>query len=203
MKRLAIFGASGHGKVVADCAESAGWKEIVFYDDAWPKRDVNGIWNIVGNMETLLRDFSQYDGIIIAIGNNSVRLAKQNELSSNGALIVSVIHPSAVISKSVSIGLGSVVMANAVINVDSKIGDCCIINTAATVDHDCTLGDGVHVSPGANLAGGVVVGNCSWVGIGSNIRQLVNIGEETIIGAGATVVNDIESHCTVVGIPAK
>ena len=39
MKTLAILGASGHGKVVADAALSTGlWQEVVFYDDAWPAK---------------------------------------------------------------------------------------------------------------------------------------------------------------------
>src|SRR5690606_24126355 len=36
MIRLAILGASGHGKVVADCAELCGWSVVEFFDDAWP-----------------------------------------------------------------------------------------------------------------------------------------------------------------------
>ena len=37
MNCLAILGASGHGKVVAEIAELQGWKKIVFFDDAFPK----------------------------------------------------------------------------------------------------------------------------------------------------------------------
>ena len=33
MKKLAIIGASGHGKVVADIALKNGYTEIVFLDD--------------------------------------------------------------------------------------------------------------------------------------------------------------------------
>jgi hypothetical protein len=40
--RLAILGASGHGKVVADAAGLAGWDEVVFFDDAWPGLTQNG-----------------------------------------------------------------------------------------------------------------------------------------------------------------
>ena len=54
MKCLAILGASGHGKVVADAAECSGWDRIVFYDDAWPKCEVNGVWNVIGDTEALL-----------------------------------------------------------------------------------------------------------------------------------------------------
>ena len=203
MERLAILGASGHGKVVADCAQRVGWKEIVFFDDAWPACHDNSSWRVAGDTDVLLRELSQYDGVIVAIGNNKVRLAKHAEFVSHGASIVSVIHPSAVVSKYVNIGSGSVVMPCAFINVDSKLGDCCIINTGATVDHDCILGDGVHVSPGANLAGGVSVGNGAWIGIGANIRQMIHLGKYSVVGAGAVVVHDIVEECTVAGVPAK
>ncbi|WP_446011690.1 PglD-related sugar-binding protein [Candidatus Electrothrix sp.] len=34
--RLLILGASGHGKVVGDCAcEIDAWSELVFFDDRW------------------------------------------------------------------------------------------------------------------------------------------------------------------------
>ncbi|MDH5424071.1 MAG: acetyltransferase [Gammaproteobacteria bacterium] len=203
MKRLAVLGASGHGKVVADCATVSGWEKIVFYDDAWPEYKVNGVWAVVGNTDTLLNELSQYDGVIVAIGDNATRLKKMTELASKDAKLVNIIHPSAVMSRYVTLGIGSVVMPKAVINVDAVLGNSCIINTGATIDHDCSLGDGVHVSPGANIAGGVVIGNCAWLGIGSSVRQLVNIGEHTVVGAGAVVVNDIEAHTVVTGVPAK
>lgn len=203
MERLAILGASGHGKVVADCAECVGWKEIVFFDDAWPKSETNGAWRIAGDTSTLLGELSKYDGVIVAIGNNKVRLDKYAELVSRGASIASVIHPSAVVSKYVIIGSGSVVMPCAAINVDSRLGDCCIINTGAAVDHDCILGDGVHVSPGAHLAGGVSVDSGAWIGIGANIRQMIHIGKHSVVGAGAVVIHDIVEECTVTGVPAK
>ena len=202
MKHLAILGASGHGKVVADCAECAGWSDVVFFDDAWPKLKENGVWHVVGDTGNLLRNLHRYDGVIVAIGDNEMRLKKQNELLERAANVVSVIHPHARVSRYMKLGIGSVVMAGAVVNVDSRLGSGCIINTGATIDHDCVLGDGVHVSPGAHLAGGVVVGDRSWVGIGSSIRQLIEVGENTIIGAGAAVVKNITGNCTVSGIPA-
>ena len=203
MNNLAILGASGHGKVIADSAESAGWKNIVFYDDAWPKDKTNGIWPVMGNTKDLIKNLSDYDGIVIAIGNNQERILKQTELLNHGVKIVSIIHPGAQISKHVEIGAGTVVMAGAVINVDTKLGECCIVNTGATLDHDCILGNGVHISPGAHLAGSVTIGEGSWVGIGANIKQLITIGNKATIGAGAVVVNNVEESSTVVGVPAK
>lgn len=200
---LAILGASGHGKVLADIAELTGWDKVVFFDDAWPETQRNGAWEVVGNTQKLLATLSDYNGVIVAIGNNSIRQSKFRQLKDAGAKIISLIHPSATVSRYSTIGPGSVVMAGAVINPFCTIGSGAIINTCSSVDHDCTLGDMVHICPGAKLAGGITVGDRAWVGIGSSVRQLISIGSDTLVGAGSVVVKDILENTTVMGVPAK
>ncbi|MWJ28498.1 acetyltransferase [Halomonas sp. ZH2S] len=202
-RRLAVLGASGHGKVIADMAIQLGWEQVVFFDDAWPEKQLNGIWHVVGDTEALFEQLADFDGVIVGIGNNAIRLNKQAALANAGANLVSLVHPAAVVSRLASLGKGSVVMAGAVVQVDVHLGEACIINTRASVDHDCRLGDGVHVSPGANLAGGVVVGEGSWVGIGASIRQLVHLGSGVVIGANGTVVSHVSDGLTMVGTPAR
>lgn len=203
MKRLAILGASGHGKVVADCAEMCGWESVSFFDDAWPDKQNNGKWPVVGDTNALLAHITEFDGVLVAIGNNAVREAKLRNFSARDAVLPVLVHPAAVVSRYAKIGAGSVVFAGAVVNVDCCIGRGAIINTGSTVDHDCVLGDAVHISPGAHLAGGVCVGDRSWVGIGSSVRQLVRIGCDVMVGAGAVVVADFLDGCTLAGVPAR
>ena len=203
MAKLAILGASGHGKVLADIALLTDWKEIDFFDDRWPEIAQLECWSVVGNTQRLVQQLDNYDGVIVGIGNNAIRLEKQQWLEQFSAPLVSLIHPNAVVSSFVSIGIGSVVMANAVINPFSSIGRACIINTGSTVDHDCYLSDGVHISPGSSLAGGIKIGSRSWVGIGTNIIQLIEIGDDVIIGAGSTVIHSISSFQKVAGTPVK
>jgi sugar O-acyltransferase (sialic acid O-acetyltransferase NeuD family) len=203
MKRLAILGASGHGKVVADAALMGDWDEILFFDDAWPELTEVGVWMVVGNTQRLLEQALCFEGAIVAIGDNLIRLEKQHELEQTGIQLLTIIHPSAVVSPYSEIGKGSVVFAGAVINAFATIGIGCIINTCSTIDHDCVLADGVHVSPGAHLGGNVHVGKAAWVGIGSSVRQCIQIGENVVVGAGAAVVNDIEPGLTVIGVPAR
>ena len=201
--RLAILGASGHGKVVADAAGLAGWDEVVFFDDAWPGVTKNGPWAVVGDTAALLRDVNCFDGVVVAIGNNSIRQAKQRELAASGAQIVSVIHPASVISEYAMVGAGSVVFANAVINACAEVGEGCIVNTGAVVEHDCVMGDFAHVSPNAVLAGGVRVGSLAWIGGCASVRQLIEVGEGTVVGMGAVVTKDVPPGVTVVGSPAR
>ncbi len=196
------MGAGGHGKVVADSAELAGWKHIEFFDDNWPERELYQGWPITGNLSLLYHRAAEFDGFIVAIGNNKVRLELSEQLIDNHLNLVTIVHPSAIISRYTEIGPGTVLFACSVVNSGTKIGIASIINTAATIDHDCVLGKGVHISPGAHLGGEVIVGDCSWVGIGSAVRQQIIISDEVIVGAGASVVKNISKQKTVVGVPA-
>ena len=200
---LAILGASGHGKVLADIAELTGWEKIDFFDDAWPERKNNGAWQVIGDTQKLLDSLKAYDGVIVAIGNNKIRQRKLQQLDSAGAKIITLIHPSTTVSRYTKIGLGSVVVAGAVINPDCNIGSGVIINTCSSVGHDCNLGDAVHICPGARLAGGSEVNDRAWIGVGSSVRQLIRIGSDAIVGAGAAVVQDVLPNITVVGVPAR
>lgn len=202
--RLAIYGAGGHGRVVADAAELNGnWSEIVFFDEAYPSLDQSGRWIVVGRLDDLMVSVSEYEGVIVAVGGCAERIRLHKTIQAKGANIASIIHPSAVIAADCYLGVGVVVCAMAVINTGSTIGHAVIINTSATIDHDTTLADGVHISPGAHLAGGVTVGFASWVGIGAIIKQKVVIGDHAVVGAGSVVLNDVSSELTVVGVPAS
>lgn len=199
MKSLAILGASGHGKIIADIGENCGFS-VTFFDDQ--QQGNLGPWKIKGTSEDLLESCKKFDGVIIGIGNNATRQDKLSVLVSAGATIPNLIHPSASVSQYANLGIGSVVCAGAIVNAFVSAGKGIIINTGATVDHDCYLGDFTHLSPGVHLAGGVRVGSRSWIGIGASVIQQVEIGQDTIIGAGSVVIRNIPDSVTAVGVPA-
>ena len=197
--KIVIIGASGHGKVVADILN--GYKEIIFLDDDETK-DIIGKYLVAGRSKDIDNYKDECD-CIIAIGNNTIREKIYNKLSKLGINQITLIHPTAVIDKTVVIEEGTVVMANAVLNADVKIGKGCIINTAATIDHDCTINDFVHISPGVKIAGTVDIGKRTWIGIGSSIINNLTICDDCIIGAGSTVIKDIKEEGTYTGSPVR
>jgi sugar O-acyltransferase (sialic acid O-acetyltransferase NeuD family) len=201
-ERLLILGASGHGKVVGDCAMAVAGCEIRYFDDRWPVLDFCGPWPVIGTGESFFAEAGTGGRAFVAIGNVATRLAWLHRLKTAGISVATVIHPRSVISPHAVIGAGGLVVAG-VININARLGLGCIINTAATVDHDCVLDDGVHVCPGAHLAGDVRVGESSWLGIGCVVRQGVRIGARVTVGAGAVVVADVPDGLTVVGVPAR
>jgi len=201
--RLAVLGASGHGKVVADAAEAADWEEVIFFDDAWPDLKENGPWHVQGDTDALIASLAEFDGVVLGIGNNAIRAWKQAQLTDAGAMVVSIIHPTATVSPHAQINAGTVVFAQAVVNACANIGTGVIVNTGAVVEHDCDVGDFSHISPNAVLAGGVTLKNQCWVGAGASIRQLLEVGMDAVVGMGAVVTKDVPPGVTVVGNPAR
>jgi len=201
MQRLAIVGASGHGKVVADLAELLGY-EVTFFDDAYPKKKNIEHWSVMGTFDELLKNKSDYNNAVVAIGNNSIRAHISQQLIDAYFDLPLLIHPQAVVSKYAKVFSGSVVFANAVVNAFAQVGRNCIINTGAIVEHDCIIGHAAHLSPNVALSGGTKIGNFSWLGVGSVTKQLVEIGDNTIIGANSTVISNIPSNVIAVGTPA-
>lgn len=203
MNALAVFGASGHGKVVAEAALLSGWKHVAFFDDRWPVLKSVGEWAVSGDTDTLLGSLDDFDGVVVGIGSCRQRARKQDLLREAGAPIRTVIHPNACVSPRAIIERGSVVLANAVVGIHAVLAGACIVNTSASVDHDCRLGYSVHVAPGARLAGGVHVGDFSWVGMGACVREGLVVGSGVTIGAGAVVVGNVADNLTVLGVPAR
>lgn len=201
MTTLAILGASGHGRVVADAALSSGlWQQICFFDDAYPALQQNGRFSVAGNSADLLT--SGY-AAVVAIGDNKRRLEKQQWLLHAGHPIATVCHASAIVAADAVIGQGSVILAGAVVNAGAEVGAACIINSRAVVEHDCKLADAVHLSPGACIGGGCHLATGVWVGIGAAVRHLMTLGEFSIVGAGAAVVKPVLARQVVAGVPAQ
>jgi len=200
---LLIIGGGGHGKVVADAAMSSGWSRVAFLDDRGQALGSPAGLPILGAVSELQAHAGKFSAAVVALGDGRRRLLLQAECLAAGLEVVSIIHPTAFVSRFASLAPGCVVLAQAAINVDSRLGRGCIVNTGATVDHDCVLGEGVHICPGAHLAGSVHVGNYTWVGIGASVREGVAIGPGATVGAGAVVVGNVAADVTVVGVPAR
>lgn len=197
MKKIAIIGASGHGKVVADIAKKSGYTEIVFFDDNENVVECGG-YPVIGRSSDALR--MDVD-VIVAIGNAEIRKRIQDSIDESR--LTTLIHPDAVVAEDVRIGVGTVIMAGAVINPGTAIGRGCIINTCSSIDHDCVVGDYVHVSVGTHIAGTCEIGEKTWIGAGATVSNNVSICGNCMIGAGAVVIRNIEKPGTYVGVPAR
>lgn len=192
---MILYGAGGHGKVIADIVRQSDGEEVLFVDQD-PSAKIDG-YRVINSLSA--NQLSE--PVIIAIGNNSTRKKVVSNLTASYA---KAIHPASCIALTkVEIGDGTVVMAGAIVNPFTSIGAHCIINTNSSIDHDCVIGDFAHVSPGATLCGGVSVGEGAHIGAGAVVIPNVKIGNWVVIGAGSTVIENIPDYAVVVGSPAK
>lgn len=118
-RTLAILGAGGHGRVVADSAEGAGWSVTLF--DGAMQGDVDG-WSIGGTAADLDRVASSFDGVVVGIGNNAARLTWLRRLEASGGTLVTVIDPGNRVSTRSSIAPGSFLAPGTVANTGAQIG---------------------------------------------------------------------------------
>ena len=203
--RLLVYGAGGHGKVVADVAERTGHVVAAFVDDG-PGRDGSTFFGApVVSWARVLAESGTFGGCLVAlaIGDNAVRERIHLRISQQGFRAVTLLHDRAVVARSARIAEGTVVMAGAIVNPDAVVGQGAILNTSCVVEHDCHVGDYAHLSPGATLGGAVRVGQRAHLGLGASVLPGVAIADGTRVGAGAVVTRDIAEPVTVVGVPAR
>ncbi len=196
-----IYGAGGHGRVVADAARATGLRPVGFVDDHPHGGDLDGLRVVPardGHWET-----PGAFRFVVAIGENRIRARIFHELAGRGGIPVTLVHPDATVSPRAALGPGTVVLAGVVVNPGAVVGANCILNTACSVDHDCRLGDHVHVCPGVRLAGTVEVEDGVMLGTGAIVIPGRRIGTWSLVGAGAVVVRDVPKARVAIGNPAR
>ena len=200
-KKIVLFGAGGHAKVVIDAAIRTN-RQIHRLFDSDATKEGNLLLGFNVEAYRTPSDISDDVEFIVTIGNNVFRRQWFLQLSKHAPASI-LIHPSAVISHFCNIEAGTIILGRAIVNSDAHIGSNVIVNTGALIEHDCNIGNHSHVASGATLCGGVSVGECTLIGAGSTVTSGVKIGNNVVIGAGSVVINDAPDGATISGNPAR
>ena len=207
MKDIVIIGAGGLGREAAWLIEDINeykkeWNILGFVDDNVEKGKVLNGYKVLGNCSFLNSKKDIY--YICAIANTKIRERIVNKIKNNTSIkAAKLIHPSVVISKESSIGIGSIICAGVIISVNSKVGEFNIIDWNSTIGHDDLLKDFVTLYPAVNISGGCIINKCVEVGTGTKIIQKKIVGKNSIIGAGSVIIRDVKENVTVVGVPSR
>ena len=197
--KVCLFGAGGHGRVVAAIAQKI-WPrtQLCFGDQKLP------IGTSVGTLSvqfSKLEDITDH-AVIATIGNTAARktcMLRADELNTPFATLIA--NPDTYFAESP--GDGSMVLSTVIVNPGAQIGRGVILNSGAIVEHDCMIGDYCHLAPGSVVLGDCTLGNEVWLGANATILQGLSITDNVTIGAGSVVTANITETGTYVGQPAR
>ncbi|MHB9034792.1 MAG: LbetaH domain-containing protein [Anaerolineae bacterium] len=117
--------------------------------------------------------------------------------------VVSLVDPSAFVSRTAVIGRGCVVYPHGYIGLNARLADLVFCLAGCTINHDDVIGARTALCSGVTLAGSVTVEPDCYLGQGCSVRQYVTIGRHSLIGMGAVVLSDVAPESVMVGNPAR
>jgi sugar O-acyltransferase (sialic acid O-acetyltransferase NeuD family) len=203
---LIVIGAVGTCLDIAEAALLNGDFEVLgFLDDGFPAGFVTNLGLPVLGRLREAPDFASAS-FINGIGgplNFRTRPALFQKMNLNPSRFVSVIHPTAVVSRTSSLGRGCAVLAHCDLSSGAVVGDQVIMLQQTVIGHDAVVGDQVILAAGVKVSGRVRIGAGAYIGGGAVVRQDCRIGPGCLVGAGAVVVTDLPPHTLGYGVPAK
>lgn len=207
MKNLIIIGAGGCGREILQWAKDINkqeqrWNIKGFIDDHLDALDGKKC-----DVPVLARideyEICEDDEFTCGIGNSKIRKIIIEKLESKGAKFVNIIHPSAVIADSCTLGKATVIYPFALISDNAVLGDGCIVNMYSSVAHDSVLGEYCTISAHCDITGMCKLGDYVFMGTTSHMVPASKIGNDVYICAGSTVMTRLRDGAKVLGNPAK
>lgn len=131
------------------------------------------------------------------------RLELVSRLSLPEARFATLLHPTALVPRSTSVGAGTVIHAGTVLTADIRVGAHVAVMPTVVLTHDDVLEEGTTIGAGACLAGGVKIGRGAYVGSGALVREQTVVGPGAVIGMGAVVTQSVPAGEVWAGVPAR
>ena len=152
------------------------------------------------------QDFAQLEGrpFLLAAGSPSGRMELDSEARSlKMKPHPAIVHQSASVSPSASLGPGTTVNRLVAIGSRAKIGSHVQVNRSVSIGHGARVGNFVSFGAAVVLAGNVTIESAAFLGAGSVVLPGLKVGKGAMVGAGAVVTRDVPAGRTVVGVPAR
>jgi sugar O-acyltransferase (sialic acid O-acetyltransferase NeuD family) len=185
--------------------EIAGIVENPGYSPETGHSKVSGC-EVIGTDDNLPELISLYKNALITVGqirNPVVRIRLFNRVLELGGELPVILSPTAYVSKTAKIGMGTIVMHQAMVNTEAEVGRNCILNSGCLIEHEAIVGDHCHISTHAILNGQCRVGSRTFIGSRTVMSNNTTVPDDTLISAGSVLLRSVEHPGTYIGNPLR
>jgi sugar O-acyltransferase (sialic acid O-acetyltransferase NeuD family) len=181
------------------------WRLLGFLDDdpGLHGRELEGV-SVLGGTDLVAR--LPKVRVVICIGNPRGYRARARLVERLGlpeSRYATVIHPSAQISASCTVGPGSVILALATLTAGVEVGAHVAVMPQVVLTHDVVVADHATLASAVLLGGGTRIERGAYLGAGALIREQVVVGAWAQVGMGSVVLHDVPAGQVWVGSPAR
>lgn len=213
MEKVIIIGGKSSATLIADYIYDAQHKYgmpiecIGFaYDDLPVGSDING-FPVLSRVEEVYEMYKDDPDVKFIFQSYNIQ-SMQETIDYKDSLGIPLdryctfIHPSCMIARSATIGIGTIILAHSVVNPKAKVGQFNSFMSGVTIGHDAVVGNYNLVATQAIVAN-VIMGDRNFIGINATTNNKITIGDDCMIGMASNVVKDVPSGTKCFGNPAK
>ncbi len=199
---LVVLGTTPFAEAVAESALDAGFHVDGFVENLSPERCAEPL---LGRPVHWIDDAAPLAKTLDAIcGLGTTRRSIfVEQAAALGFRFATVVHPTAHIVASSTLGIGVYIGPRVSISSASRIGNHAIVLQGCLVGHHVEVGDFASLMMGSRVAGSTRIGEATWIAAGATVIDHVTIGAHAVVGAGAVVVADVPDRVQVTGVPAR
>ena len=206
VRRILIVGAGGFGREVLQWAR-----------DAWPYLS-DRLAGFLSADDRILEGFNcdleiitspeayrpqAGDKVLLAIGVPYARRKVAESLLAQGAEFLTLVHPTAIVSPTATIGEGAIICPYAIVSDSASTGHCALVNYHASLGHDASTGDYAVLSPYATLGGNAHIGDDVFLGMHASVGPGRRVGSRSKVSANSCALTDVRDDSLVFGSPGR
>lgn len=113
-----------------------------------------------------------------------------------------IVHPTATVGVTCSVGAGSVLLAHVDLTADVAVGRHVAVMPQVVLPHDVRVDDFATLASGVRLGGACHIAEGAYIGAGACLRENVTVGARALVGMASLLTRNVPSERLWMGSPA-
>lgn len=211
MKDIVLYGSGGMALEIVQLLEDINeieptWNILGYIDDYRGDQEehnpvING-YKVLGTQKAVA-DFDPSVYWVIAVSSPKAKREIYDALKGYNLTYATLVHPTAKISKNVSIGEGTVVSYGCIVSVNVVLKSHVYLNMRTVIGHDAVISSFSTCLINCIVAGNVFLNEGVLLGSNCVIKEKKTIGKNVKVSMGSAVYFDVEDDVTILNRPPK